>query len=183
MKTWNELLAEFSILHESIGMLEDLKVFHQYTTTKQYQNILELGILHGNSNRTFAFAASKLPNTYLTAVDIEQGCIDQCAAKTTNDGTRQYVTYIKSDSVKFLHQSNDNYWDCIFIDTDHRLTQTLAEIFLAGLKAKQNGGHIFMHDTGMQEVRDAIEVFKKYKKYKHTRFQTNAGLDLLELTQ
>jgi len=183
MKDWNELLSELGTLHESIGMFEDLKIFYEYTLKYKYNNILEIGILHGNSNRTFACAASVLPNTKITSVDIEQGCINECYAKLKNDGFEQYVTYVKSDSVKFLHQSNDNYWDCIFIDTDHRLTQTLAEIFLAGLKAKQNGGHIFMHDTGMQEVRDAIEVFKKYKKYKHTRFQTNAGLDLLELTQ
>jgi hypothetical protein len=48
------------------------------------------------------------------------------------------------------------------------------------LKVKQSGGHIFMHDTGMQEVREAIDVFSFYRKFKHTRFQTPAGLDLLE---
>ncbi len=181
MKTFNELLAEFSTLHESIGMLEDVKILYQYITENKFKNILEIGILHGNTCRTFACAASILPDTCITSVDIEQGCIDVCREKIEHDGTDKYVKFYCSDSVKFLNQQPFFNYDCIFIDTDHRLTQTIAEIFLAGTRVLQNGGCIFMHDTGMLEVQQAIDLFKYYKFIKHVHFQTPAGLDLIIL--
>jgi predicted O-methyltransferase YrrM len=181
MKTFDELLKEFSTLHESIGMLEDVKILYKYVTEKKFKNVLELGILHGNTCRTFACAAATLPDTHITSVDIEQGCVDVCKEKITHDGTYNYVTFYQSDSVKFLNNQPYYSFDCIFIDTDHRLTQTLAELFLAGTRVLQDGGHIFMHDTGMLEVQQAIDLFKHYRLIEHTRFQTPAGLDLIVL--
>ncbi len=179
MTTFDKLLAEFSQLHEAIGMLEDVKILYQYVVENKFRNVLELGTLHGNSCRTFACAASTLPNTYITSIDIEKGCLDECLEKLKKDGTERFVTFKHKDSVKFLQEQQDNFWDCIFIDTDHRLIQTIAEIFLAGTKVKQNGGYIFMHDTGMLEVRQAIELLQKYRKVEHERFNTPAGLDLI----
>jgi predicted O-methyltransferase YrrM len=179
MKTFKELLEEFKVVHVSLGMLEDVKLLYDYATGMKFQRILEFGVLHGNSTRTFASAASVTQNCHITSVDVEQGCIDEVSRKLKDDNLEKYVTFHKDNSIDFLLHQPNGAWDCIFIDTDHRFVQTVAELFLAGLKVKQTNGFIFMHDTNMGEVAQAIELFKSYVPCGHKHFNTPAGLDVI----
>jgi predicted O-methyltransferase YrrM len=179
MNNFINLIKELETLHSAKGMIGDLHCFYTYTKERNFKNVLEFGVLHGNSTRTWACAASELPDTHITSVDIEQGCLDETLEKLKNDGLDKYVTLIKSNSVDFLKVQPDDYYDCIFIDTDHRYAQTVTELFLAAKKVKQKGGFIFMHDTCMPEVREAIGLFKSYMPIKHYMLDTPAGLDIL----
>lgn len=176
----NDLIKEFENIHESKGMVEDIKILYKYAIENQYKNILELGILHGNSTKTFALAASKIPGCLFTSVDIEEYCIEEMKQKLKVYGLEKYVNFVNSDSVKFMESQPDKTYDCIFIDTSHSLNQTIAELFVAALKV-QPGGHIFMHDTAMPEICRAIEIFKQYTKLDFWNFSTPAGLGLIEM--
>jgi len=178
MKTFNKLLEEFKQIHTSMGMVEDVKLLYEYATKIRFPRVLELGVLHGNSTRTFACAAYEA-GSHITSVDIEQGCLDEVARKLKDDGLAEYVTFVNSDSVKFLMNQPSETWNCIFIDTDHRLTQTLAELFVGHDKLVE-GGYMFMHDTNMGEVVTSIEFYKKqFEPTIHRHFDTPAGLDLI----
>src|SRR4030067_2304146 len=176
MITFNELLKEFEVLHESIGMLPDVKLLHDYVKNNNLKEILELGILHGNSSRTFAVAASEI-NGHLTSVDIEQTCLDDVLQRLKKDGTENFVTLIEGDSIKFLLKQPDKKYDCIFIDTNHLFRQTIAEIAVAMLKINENG-YLFLHDTNQEGVSQAITIFMKYAsdRISFNNHQTNAGL-------
>ncbi len=184
MKNFNELLLEFDSLHEAKGMLEDVKILYDYTITRGFQNILELGVMHGNSTRTFACAASNLPNTHVTSVDIEEQCCDEVSQRLQSDGLASFVTFVTSDSIEFLNKQPDDFYDCIFIDTTHEFKQTLCELFLASFKVKQHKGYIFMHDVAMPQVVTAIEAFMKCDpNCTFEKFSTPAGLGLVKINR
>ena len=52
---------------------------------------------------------------------------------------------IKGDSVEVMNQFKDNYFDWIFIDTDHTEEQTNKELQICKNKIKHNG-YIALHD-------------------------------------
>lgn len=183
MKNINELLEEYKNVHLSMGMLDDVKFMHKFATENKFMNILELGILHGNSTRAFAIACSETGG-HLTSVDIEPACIDEVYQKIKDDGTLDFVTFKTADSIDFLYHQPDGYWDCIFIDTSHLLLQTIGEIFLAAQKVKQNGGYLLLHDTNQEGVDRALKLFLQYNS-KCVTFQnhyTNAGLGVIVTT-
>lgn len=179
MITFNELLKEFEGLHESIGMLPDVKLLYDYVKNNNLKEILELGILHGNSSRTFAISASEIGG-HVTSVDIEQSCIDEVSQRLKKDGTENFVTFIESDSIKYLLKQPDEKYDCIFIDTNHLFRQSISEIAVALLKIKKNG-FLFLHDTNQEGVVQAITIFMKYAsdKVSFTNHPTNAGLGVM----
>lgn len=178
---FNELLKEFESLHESIGMLPDVKLLHDYVKNNNLKKILELGILHGNSSRTFAVAASEIGG-HVTSVDIEQSCLDEVLQRLKKDGTENFVTLIQNDSIKFLLKQSDEWYDCIFVDTNHLFRQTIAEISVALQKIKKSG-FLFLHDTNQEGVNQAITVFMNYASNNviFTNHQTNAGLGVMRL--
>lgn len=179
MITFNELLKEFESLHESIGMLPDVKLLHDYVVNNKLTEILELGILHGNSSRTFAVAASEIGG-HVMSVDIEKACIDDVSQRLKKDGTENFVTFVESDSIKFLLKTPDLTYDCIFIDTNHLYRQSIAEISVAMQKIEKDG-YLFLHDTNQEGVAQAITIFMKYvsDKISFTNHQTNAGLGVM----
>lgn len=178
------LLSEFETQHESRGMIDDLKLLYNSTVENKYKNILELGVLHGNSTRVFALAASILKNCNITSVDIEEGCCKEAYEKLKQYELEKYVKFVTSDSVEFLLDQDDDFFDCIFIDTSHTYKQTIVELFLAGLKVKQDGGHIFLHDVHMPNVSSAIELFMSYNKHlKYIKYHTPAGLEFIGMSR
>jgi predicted O-methyltransferase YrrM len=178
MKTIDELIKEYLESYESRGMWQDAKILHDYVVERKLTNILEFGILHGSTTRALAIAASKIEDSNYVSVDIEQGCIDEASAKLTDDDTRRYVNFVCSDSIKFLQAQPYNKWDLIFIDTDHTLRQTIAELFLAASRIKTQDGYIFMHDAHMDGVRQAADLFRFYnaEKFEMNYYQTDSGM-------
>lgn len=178
MKAIDELIKEYLESYESKGMWNDSKILHDYVVERKLKNILEFGVLHGSTTRALAIAASKIEDSNYVSVDIEQGCIDEASAKLEEDGTLKYVKFVCSDSIKFLQSQPYNRWDLIFIDTDHTLRQTVAELFLAASRIKKDNGYVFMHDAHMDGVRQAGELFKFYnaERFEDQYFQTDSGM-------
>ena len=183
MNTIENLIKEYNDSFESRGMSLDALTLHNFVVTRKLKNILEFGVLHGSTTRALALAASKVVGSNYVSVDIENQCLVEAKEKLINDGTDKYVTFVCSDSIKYLSGQPANYWDLIFIDTDHHLKQTLTELFLAGITVKQNGGLIFLHDASMPEVMQAINIFEFYNKGKcsSTIFRTESGLVLITM--
>jgi predicted O-methyltransferase YrrM len=173
----NDLIEEFENNHESKGMVEDCKILYRYAIENQYKNILELGILHANSTKVFALAAFQIPNCRFTSLDIEQYCIDEAKQRLQVYGLESFANFVNLDSVKFLETQPDGSYDCIFIDTNHELKQSLAELFLSALKSNK---HIFLHDTSMPGVMKSIETLRKFEpQYEIMNFPTPSGLGLV----
>lgn len=177
------LIKEYNESYESRGMTLDAHTMYNFIIDRNLKKVLEIGVLHGSTTRFFALAVSQLKDASLTSVDIENQCLEEAKQKLESDGTLTGVNFVCSDSVKFLSDQPFNSWDLIFIDTDHTLKQTIAEVFLAGLVAKQDGGHIFLHDATMPDVIAAIRVFSEYNKgtCSMTAFKTESGLVLIQM--
>lgn len=174
------LLSEFETQHESRGMIDDLRLLYNSTLENKYKNILELGILHGNSTRIFALAAKNLKKCKVTSVDIEEGCCKEVYEKLKQYNLEKYIEFVTSDSIEFLLDQPDNSFDCIFLDTSHTFKQTVVELFLCGIKIKQNGGHIFLHDIHMPGVSSAIDLFLSYNPHvEYRKYNTPAGLGFI----
>jgi hypothetical protein len=76
------------------------------------------------------------------------------------------VSVIKSDSISFLKDFKDEYFDFIYIDTTHQYEQTKNELNLAFDKVKK-GGVIAGHDHNQQQfygVYSAVNEFSEAKK-------------------
>jgi predicted O-methyltransferase YrrM len=182
MKTIEELLKEYLESYESKGMVNDAKILHDYVSERQLKNVLEFGVLHGSTTRALAIAASKVPECNYVSVDIEQGCIDEATRKLKEDGTENFVKFVCSDSIKFLQEQTPDFWDFIFIDTDHTIKQTIAELFMAGVCIKQKNGYIFMHDAHMDGVKNTASLFRSYvgDRFDSWFLPTDSGMFLFQ---
>ena len=99
----------------------------------------EIGIKVGN------FASFILKTTdpkELTLVDIDMFCIDKCKDRFADYDN---INYIHGNSKLVLKEFKDNYFDWIFLDTDHTYNTTKIELEQADRIVKDDG-MIFIHD-------------------------------------
>ena len=123
--------------------------FHQLYLVDLFHGQIQSGDTHGNN------------------IEILDGeCLYQSVLEKFKDNTA--VSILKQDSISFLKQFPDEYFDFIYIDTTHQYTQTKNELNIAFEKAKPNGiiaGHDY-NSTHFNEVCIAVDEFSKEKKIK-----------------
>lgn len=99
----------------------------------------EVGIKVGN----FASSILKLNKPKeLTLVDLDMFCIDKCKKRFAR---RNNIKYVHGDSKLVLKEFQDNYFDWVFLDTDHSYNTTKIELEQADRIVKEDG-MIIIHD-------------------------------------
>ena len=177
---WNQL-EKFFLDQTGISMQEDILLLYHFTKNLKFKNILELGIgEEANSAKAFCYAISQSPEPKptFTSIDIDENHIKQCMEILKGYGYDKYITPILSDSIEFLKNAPQKYYDCIFIDSSHEFQHTLDEIVWSSIKIKPEG-YIFLHDTRKDGVGQAIFGFLSNNRYTYTEFNTVAGLGLI----
>ena len=145
------------------------------------RKIIDLGVHHGLSTRTFLIAAIETDG-HVWSVDI-QDC--PVARKFINSwGLGNRWTFKVMDSLDFIKTWQNGPVDIVHIDTSHAYEQTLKELE-AYAPIVRPGGLILLHDTipahpGIK-VMEAIATFIKNHpgKWEFYNFKTKYGLGRL----
>ena len=74
------------------------------------------------------------------------------------------VALVNTDAVAFLRGSNDEFYDLIFVDDDHRAEHVAQEAWLIRAKLRQ-GGIAAFHDTNIHSLWKVVEmIFSDWEK-------------------
>lgn len=111
---------------------------------KSDTRVLELGCFYGASAELF-----REYSNFVTCVDI---VLYPDMANLIQD---KGIQFIKSDSIEYLQNINNNQYDIIYIDTTHDFGRTKEEILLSYNKLSY-GGYIAGHDYNIHGVWNAL---------------------------
>ena len=89
-----------------------------------------------------------------------------------------YVEIVKKDSVSFLENFPDNFFDFIYIDTSHQYEHTKIELNISFKKVK-NKGLICGHDYNKDRFHEVVIAVDEFSKDKNLKLNLTS-LDILE---
>jgi len=108
-------------------------------TLPQRSVCAEVGVKVGN----FASNILKINKPKeLTLIDFDMFCLDRCREKFKK---KKNINYVHGNSKLILKEFDDNYFDWIFLDTDHTYNTTKIELKQANRIVKEDG-MIIIHD-------------------------------------
>jgi predicted O-methyltransferase YrrM len=146
-------------------------------------NYLEIGTYSGNS----ALLVKKInPTLNIKCIDpyfenleyeldlFSATSMDELYYQTYKLLNENNIQLIRGESEKILPVFEDNYFDIIFIDGDHKYESVEKDILNSYPKVKNNG-IMFGHDSGHSEVNDAIKKYIIEPEFKDIIYNTFDG--------
>ncbi len=151
------------------------KILYETVKDLRAMRILELGC--GYTTYALALASSEISGSQFTSADIDKNRV-----KIFSEGLKERnlnCNLVAEDSIECLLKYKNDSLDFIFIDSNHEFRQTLLEICLSAAKLDVFG-RIFLHDTKMSGVAEAIRIFLYVTTGWHFMdLNTSAGLGIL----
>jgi len=169
------------IRKEDIGTAEELSILYEETVNLHAKKIIDLGVCHGGSTRTFLLACLKTGG-HVWSVDIKDTSFTR--NKISELELNHLWTFTIMDDLDYVKTWSEGMVDIIMIDTSHTYEQTHAELG-AYSKLVRIKGVIFLHDVNPKlfegQVKRAINKFLETEadNWDYTEFNTKFGLGKL----